>query len=747
MSEQASPSLKSQLRSGLIVPERFHMPTLFTLIIFWWSFWMLAIVFVPFLLLGDTDSRWVNPGTVGFLSCVIAVSTGHGALGYWMGYMKGGSVRNFVIGALLGPIGLLIVGAMTKSKPDSIPERPRGLMKILDRLAFACGNLWFGIAQIAIMAAFLVRATIYETEIADKGNEAAYASYYNSPLFGLIFLLFFVTIYAATMRKYPFRWHQIGWLATHTGLLTLMVGCMIMYWGSFSGFVQILEGHTADHVFDRDIRDITVKIPSLGYRGKHRVSIDRDPEAREVHQEIPISFKHNGSAYDLKIEIDQHLGRAEFYTGIKEMSDGPHNHSGGEAGVRFSMTAPGFSQENVVLEAHNNGVLQFSGMDIRVRTFDRQYIVDSIGHVYDPKDQKRGMVRVYRKGKHLADIPVELEPDTDTGSAGRMIKAGKLLLGENGPTIKIERFYATLGKDKSGLAIDENPQVASNPGVLVSMNGANGKSDVYATTLNGRSNGASNVYGLEFEYACLGEIQISPGMVVFILDTKGQWTVALGSRSGTKHEKLEIGHAYSFSENSPIRITPEEVIAHASRDESVRASTSRNNFRAIHAKVTFEGESEELWLVNGLLRPQEARLGGQRIQLAYGSRKVPLGFELSCLDFRHENYANASGKAKTYETNVVLRDKTNGVEEAILIDMNHPLAYEGFRFFNGSPIRDESTHSRGIVLTVGRNPGYSTIIVASIITCLGIIIVFFFKKRIRDWDTRRRSIAAQKEEL
>ena len=46
----------------------------------------------------------------------------------------------------------------------------------------------------------------------------------------MVFLLFFITIYAATMRKYPFRIFQVGWLVTHTGLMTMMVGCMIMFW-------------------------------------------------------------------------------------------------------------------------------------------------------------------------------------------------------------------------------------------------------------------------------------------------------------------------------------------------------------------------------------------------------------------------------------------------------------------------------------------------------------------------------------
>ncbi|MFT7616470.1 MAG: hypothetical protein ACI97A_000092 [Planctomycetota bacterium] len=741
MLEQSTETLKSQLRGGLITPERFHMPTLFTLIIFWWTAWMLGLVLVPFVLYGDTDAWIVQASTVALFSCIIAVSAGHGALGYMTGYLRGGSVRHFLLGALLGPIGLLLVNSISRNQPESIPARPTGFMRILDRLAFACGNIWFGISQIVVMIAFLMRATIYETEFANQGSEAAYAAYYNNPAFGLVFLLFFFTIYCATMRKYPFRVFQVGWLMTHTGLLTLMVGCMIMFWGGFNGFVTVLEGHTTGNVYDERIRDLEVQVPSLGYRGKHRVSVDRDPEVRQVAQEIPISFSHNGTNYNLNVEIDEHISRGERFVDIKPLPSNEIDPKRAQAGVNFAMSFSGNRQEHILIETVDQGVYTEGQLNVRVRTFPLQHIVDSFGYVYQPNDLSRGMIRVIRDDKVVSEIPVELVSNDDAGPDGRMVKNGTAKIGPNGPVVTVEKFYASINPDGNGKIIDANPNRVENPGVMISIDGANGKNEVYTMASIARTKATTNAYGLEFEFVCRGEIVLPAGQVVFILGPNGEWSVAMGTSDVTKHEPLVIGNEYRFSDAAPLSVIPLKVLKHATFDQGIRTSDGKNPFRSIHAKVKFDGQMSETWLINGRRQESDLRFGSHRVFLTYGSRQVPLGFKISCMDFRHENYANDSRKAKTYETNVVLRDPEEELEIATLIDMNHPLSHRGYQFSNGSPVRMEDTHMRGIQMSVGRNPGYGTIVVASIITLAGIITVFFFKKRIREWDSKRRAAA------
>ena len=140
-----------------------------------------------------------------------------------MGYRRGGSHWNFLIGAgpiffvvatalianqmgenmtfpaviaavALFPFSLLIVHMRTKQLPQSWPSPPRGLVKRLDRFAFMMGNIWWGISQLVIILAVLIRATVYESQVGQDGNEAAYVSFYNAWWFGLLFILFFVNI-------------------------------------------------------------------------------------------------------------------------------------------------------------------------------------------------------------------------------------------------------------------------------------------------------------------------------------------------------------------------------------------------------------------------------------------------------------------------------------------------------------------------------------------------------------------------
>ncbi len=729
----SSSARTNQLKGGLLAPAPRHMPTLFTLIIFWWAAWMLALVFLPFLAHAHQDSWWSLPTTVALMSSIIVVSTGHGALGYIMGCRTGGKVINFVLGGLLGPIGLIIVHLMTKDKPDQFPEPSKGIMKTLDRLAFALGNLWFGIAQIFLMICFLIRATIYETEFASQGNDAAYASYYNSPIFGLIFLLFFMTIYAATMRKYPFRWSQSGWLVTHLGLLTMMVGCMIMYWGGFNGFVMVLEGHTTSSAYNEKVNDLDIEIPSLGYHELHRVSVDYDPEQENVAQEIPIKIEHNGSSYDLNIKIDRFLSRAENFTELVPLEKNQISPSRGQAGVRFKLSQGEKSREDILLENTRNGSMPLGMYQFQVRTYPRQHILDSFGHRYAADDLKRGRLLVRKDGKVIGETPVILASAETAGSAGRMIKGGTIKLPNGGPTITVERYYATLGYDNSQMAMDSDPRTAVNPAVLVSIDGAKGREEVHVPTAIPTVTPQPNAYGLEVEYICTAELALKPGSAIFGLGPNEKWSLTLTGNEGTQQFPLEIGQSYHLL---GIDVTPLQVLARATSGKSCRKSDSSNPFAALHATVTLDGESRKMWLAKS--ERARTRLANHEIGIQYLPRKVPLGFEISCLDFRHENYPNDSRKAKTYESNMVLRDPRNGVEETVLVDMNHPLSYAGYQFFNGSPVTNEASHVRGIQLTVGRNPGYGTIIFAGILLFIGFIMVFFFKKRIRDWDINRR---------
>ncbi|MCB2200902.1 cytochrome c biogenesis protein ResB [bacterium] len=99
----------------------------------------------------------------------------------------------------------------------------------------------FLLAGIGIL---LIAGTIYETKY---GSQAALAVIYRSPLMdGLIFLLGINQI-TCTIKRYPYKMHQIGWLLTHLGVLVILVGAIYGRRGELEGNIILQEGQSTDH--------------------------------------------------------------------------------------------------------------------------------------------------------------------------------------------------------------------------------------------------------------------------------------------------------------------------------------------------------------------------------------------------------------------------------------------------------------------------------------------------------------------
>ena len=91
---------------------------------------------------------------------------------------------------------------------------------------------------------------------------------------------------------------------------------------------------------------------------------------------------------------------------------------------------------------------------------------------------------------------------------------------------------------------------------------------------------------------------------------------------------------------------------------------------------------------------------GVKISLAYGAKEIKLPFAIKLEDFILKRYPGSMSPA-SYESDVVLIDKQDGVTMPYKIYMNHVLDYKGYRLFQASYDRDEG----GTVLSVNHDPG------------------------------------------
>lgn len=747
------------------------MPTLFSLILFWGVTAASAMVLVPYVLNRYDEGRWTDANEIAFWLLLSFVSTAMGAMCYVLAYPKGGRTLPFFIGAApfvvvaansiladvigyeegisrlilsvtLFPLALVVVQLRMRATADAPPAQPTGMMRATDRMAYMLGNLYFGISQIVVIVVFLILGTIHETsEGGERGNESALANYYNAPWFGALFFIFFLTIYCATMRKYPFRISQIGWLTVHSGLLILILGGMGMFWGSFSGNMQLLEGETNATAYSRWERVLEIEAPDAEFKKSVLVTTDRNPQVTDERQEFEFRIEKDGRVDDYRVTLDGYYPKARMYDALVPNEDRAPGESP-TAAVRLELRGIGPVQEFLLVEGGDRGTLTLGPATMSVITTVSETILDGIGHRYAADQKQRGEIIATKGGKrwNLPILPVE--PD-GASAGGRAVKHPALGISDHGVEVHVVRYFDAVqfsGGGSTGL-VDTSPGATKMPALEVRYEfgetSANyllsGDGNVYPLDSNAKPEGPSEV---ELSYRCTPEISFPPNEFFVLMGPGERRSVVISDGEGdTRLEPLEIGREYRFSDEAPLRIAVTEAHPDARQEQTVAESTKQNPFRAIRVTITDGKTIERKWL------PQQSTVAlqlGQRVmRLGYKGRPLEFPFSLSLLDFRHINYPN-SRTASVYETNLVLRDGAQSVETATLVDMNHPLEWGGYRFFNGSPIEIERGNWRGVVLNVNRNPGYWTLVIGTFVTTLGMVLVFFFKPRFRTWERRRR---------
>lgn len=90
--------------------------------------------------------------------------------------------------------------------------------------------------------------------------------------------------------------------------------------------------------------------------------------------------------------------------------------------------------------------------------------------------------------------------------------------------------------------------------------------------------------------------------------------------------------------------------------------------------------------------------GGKTVELTYGAKPVSLPFSIKLKDFILERYPG-SNSPSGYKSDVVLIDKSAGIEKPFVIFMNNILKYKGYRFYQSSFDRDE----QGTILSVNHD--------------------------------------------
>ena len=149
----------------------------------------------------------------------------------------------------------------------------------------------------------------------------------------------------------------------------------------------------------------------------------------------------------------------------------------------------------------------------------------------------------------------------------------------------------------------------------------------------------------------------------------------------TKH-RFRLRHLYNYQgvqlvmrkrhQNSRIELRSSPI-----KDEGIDA---------LVIEVSSETNSRQLVLKGGKGRqgiPSPFIFNGKQFIASYGSKEVPLPFQVGLKDFRLMTYPGSSSPS-SFESDIVLEDSLNGVKLERTILMNHVMDYGGYRMFQSS---------------------------------------------------------------
>lgn len=155
------------------------------------------------------------------------------------------------------------------------------------------------------------------------------------------------------------------------------------------------------------------------------------------------------------------------------------------------------------------------------------------------------------------------------------------------------------------------------------------------------------------------------------------------------------------------------------RAEYSPLSSSSAAFDGIQA-IEVEMAGDRLWLELG--SSAQITAGDGMYYLQFVNRQVDLGFELVLDKFDIEYYEGTS-RPMEYASTVSVAGQTHR------ISMNQPLKHGGFTFYQASYESDEEGVPRVSVLSVNYDPGRGVKYLGSLMMCLGIISMFYFKPK------------------
>lgn len=555
------------------------------------------------------------------------------------------------------------------------------------------GSVWFAVFLLGGLLSLLTFSTLFESRY---GTPAAQKAFYTTPWFDAFLGLFWINIFCATLKRLPFRRKHTGFILTHIGILTLLIGAFVARLGSVEGQMTLFEGEKWN------------RIRLEGYE----IQAHLPDKPTYVYSLAPKDYRRR-----LNLQIPER-GWSMRFLGLSEKKIArTHVREGGLSKnvalqVALKSAKAGLDQ-SFWLTAHDPKNPFSNELDLGPA---RLSLVPHESQKVSPTPQ----LWLYRDETQIAAVDLSASnPLPISIDDGLQITALRYL-----PSAKVSG--KTLMNDTEGHPF--------NPAVELTLQDDKGQTEQHTKfflfpdfeSLHGKA--AQSVLGLKVVLD-VPTPESGPGAkpsVTFFEGADQKWSFATAGKNGAQApQTLEAGREYPAGWMD-FSFTVSKIYDHAYTENKIEDALDGETGRA-GALLEIQSPNHPETRTEWLFADTPLVLGDKEKSVTFSLEPLshPVPFTLELKDFRKVDYPGTQ-KPASFESDVALSDPSTQTRIETTISMNRPLDRGGFRVFQSSYLTDPE-FGEGSVFTIAKNPGIGLIYAGGIVLLIGVICLLYVR--------------------
>ena len=573
---------------------------------------------------------------------------------------------------------------MTESIVPSSHPPLRSFIRFLGSLTFLIAIL------VAMLIAFILPTAINQffPQLGyDRTIGALRRDWYGSWWFNILMLLLMVNLTVCTVIRTPWRFFWMwGFLITHSGILTLMIGAAVTFNAKIYGDLQATEGQSYPYFTIEHENEIEVRTSD---REKASFQIKTNPYRASTER---MTFKMPDSP--VYIHVDEYLPNVTLEQTYRATADGR------EIVAEILLHPEDMEAQRHFLKAgveKNLEPLTLLAMPMKEKQFE----------LFSAPTGESGMLTVTINGETRAlDVVQNKDKAVRVGGADVTVRAWGTPDKEHGD------YWARFDVVRPGGAPESWETLAFDLEHPVHRVGSDDHSDPG--------------FDARFSPRLLpDQIHGSMGALYICKLDSGMKYLVIGSKGDKESGALEAGKRFRYPF---MRIPMEfELVQWLDKAEETAELTEprRNLPRNPALRVTVvSGEHRDTKWLKFFSEGAVFRVGDRALQVVFqGRRFTELPFTLTLDDFR-VTFNKGTMAPKTFESDLTLQDHATGEVTKQTIEVNTPMKYKGFVIYQASWNPNDRRMS---IFQISKDPGKKIIYLGWVMAVSGSIFMFFLK--------------------